>query len=148
MRTMTEMFEVSDQQSSPERSGRLKRFMTNVMEVIRREQEAIQHLRDVERVRRSRRLAGSWQGPAVWMMPGGLPAPSDDQGIIDVSRLSPDELKIALRLNMLSRDLLLPEDQQRLSEAREGIDYAQMGGLMEKLSEDYARHTPGQPNYS
>lgn len=142
------MFEAPGQRHSPERKGRVKVFIANVMEVIRREQEAIAHLRDVERVRRARIVAGRWQGPAVWMMPGALPPPMDERGIIDASRLTSGELHLALRLNMLSYDLLLPEDQQRLAESRTDDDYEPMKGLVEKVADDYARYSDDTPNYA
>lgn len=84
---------------------------------------------------------GGWQGPATWVIPSSedtAPLTLDDS--FDPNILTDGELLLAFTLNMFSGDVVakIPEDRRK-AVSKLKLNYADMGGLSEKLEDYYLK---------
>ena len=128
----------------PERPKNIQGMFRGAIEAMRRSDA-------MNKVRIAR--SGLWQGEPTLIIPSsGAQGPLDNRGVIDASRLTGEELRLAVDMRLLSREVLLRVDQERLDQERlnaapVGAEPSVITGLYQKIGEDMERFTPETPNY-
>jgi len=117
-----------------------------VRAIVQEAMTAVRRSEDMNRVRMAR--LGLWQGEPALVVPSSrAQGPMDNSGMINVGNLTNEELRFAVTHQILSREVLLVADQERLDQTPSTDDLSVMGSLYEKITEDLKTYSPEKPNY-